>query len=137
MTPRRCPNPTKGRTKGFTIVEVLVASALFLVGMTAIIGTYSYVAAELMHQKRMTTAISLTEARIEDLLLRLSSDPALNGGTTATFNQDGLPATSDVVFTTNWTTMPTQINGIREIKVTTTWKERGQDKSMSFSTRRN
>lgn len=139
--------------RGFSLIEVLAAVAIFGVGLAAIFTAFGSSSQQLEHQRHMTHSIHLTEAKLEEMLLWSSSDPQLaiggpygpswfdsNGraSTTCPASTTGLPAnTSDCRYRVTWTVAEGEIDKVRVVTVTTEWNERGALRSTSFSTQRN
>jgi prepilin-type N-terminal cleavage/methylation domain-containing protein len=59
--------------RGFSLLEVLVAAALFLVTVTGVLSATSTATATYEHQRRLTQAMSVGEFVLEELLLRYTS----------------------------------------------------------------
>lgn len=139
--------------RGFSLIEVMAAVAIFGVGLAAIFTAFGSSSLQLEHQRHMTHSIHLTEARLEEILLWANSDPQLAVGGPygpVWFNADGrassgcpgattgLPAnTVDCRYRVTWTVAPAGIDKVRLVTVTTAWNERGALRSTSFSTQRN
>lgn len=142
--------------RGFSLIEVMAASAIFGVGLAAIFSAFATATAMYEHQRHMTFAIHLTEAKMEELLLRPSSDNELVAGTVfgpAWFDGRGFPAAAGCPGATSgtpaesttcryrvtWSSAP--VAGLkvslRDTTVTTSWNEHGVLKVASFSTQRN
>jgi prepilin-type N-terminal cleavage/methylation domain-containing protein len=80
----------KQATKGFTIVEILVAVIVLSVGVTALVGTAGMVTRMVQRGKMSTRAADLAAKRMERLrLAALSTTPRCTSGTFAS----GGPAT--------------------------------------------
>jgi hypothetical protein len=124
--------------------------------LSFIFAAFSTATALYEHQRHMTFAIHLTEAKMEELLLRPSSDSELVAGNVfgpGWFDARGFPAaagcpagtsgtpalSASCRYRVTWTSTP--VSGlkvsIRTTTVTTAWNERGALKVTSFSTQRN
>jgi prepilin-type N-terminal cleavage/methylation domain-containing protein len=140
--------------RGFSLIEVLAAVAIFGVGLAAIFTAFGSSSLQLEHQRHMTHSIHLTEAKLEEILLWSNSDPQLVVGGPygpAWFDADGraskavtcvpstgLPATTpDCRYRVSWSVAAGGIDKVRIVTVTTEWNERGALRSTSFSTQRN
>ncbi len=137
------------------MIEVMAASAIFAAGLAAIFTAFSTSSQQFEHQRHTTHGIHLTEAKMEELLLRVSSDVELStGGTTFGpdwFTDKGFPAAAGCPTATTgtpaevagcryrvtWSSSPTSVDRVRVTTVTTSWGERGALKTVSFSTQRN
>lgn len=108
---------------GFTLVEVLVATAILSIAAAAIFGLYStgFLAGGMA--RRMNGAVALAQQRLE-----ASSSPCVI--------VDEGPAAADPVFPGyRWQTKTTEVRpGLREVTATVTWQERGQVRSLSLTT---
>lgn len=70
---------------GFSLIEVMVSSALFLASAAGVVGAISSASGVYEHQRRLTQAVSIGEYKMEELLLRYSSHVDLTiTGTTDT-----------------------------------------------------
>ena len=142
------------RAAGFSLVEVMAASAIFAVGLAAIFSAFSTSTHQFEHQRHTTYGIHLTEAKMEELLLRVSSDPQLQAGTTFGpdwFDVRGFPSTTPCPgavsglpplstscrYRVTWSSTAGLVPQVRVTSVTTTWNEREVEKNVSFSTQRN
>lgn len=142
------------KMRGFSMVEVMAASAIFAGGLAAIFTAFSTSSQQFEHQRHTTHGIHLTEAKMEELLLRVSSDSELVAGTTfgpEWYDNRGFPAPPGCPSTTSglptntpscryrvtWSSAPGGIAQVRNTTVTTSWTERGVLKTVSFSTQRN
>ena len=136
------------------MIEVMAASAIFAVGLSAIFTAFSTSSQQFEHQRHTTQGIHLTEAKMEELLLRASSDGELQANVVfgpEWYTSQGFPAASgcpstptglppesiDCRYRVTWTSVPCGISQVRVTTVTTTWNERGGERSVSFSTQRN
>lgn len=132
----------------------MAASAIFAAGLAAIFTAFSTSANQLEHQRHTIFGIHLTEGKMEELLLRVSSDAELVPGTTfgpEWFDARGFPApsgcpggtgalsppTAGCRYRVTWSSANGALAQVRVTTVTTAWVERSGDKSVSFSTQRN
>lgn len=128
-------HPNKRR--GFSLIETMIASALFFVGLTAIFQTYNVAARLLGHHRHVTRAVALAEGTIEELVQRYPGDPILEVGvapTPRTYDMSGLLTSSATVFSVSWTVTNFALDGIREVIVTVSWTEQGAAKKLSIKT---
>jgi prepilin-type N-terminal cleavage/methylation domain-containing protein len=68
-------------TRGFSLIEVMVASALFLLSVVGVISTANTANGIFAHQRILTQALSVGEFALEELLLRYNAhaDLVVNG----------------------------------------------------------
>lgn len=136
IEPHAEPNARRGAALGFSLIEVLISMSLLAVGMTAIATTYGMLADSAEHERRVTHALHVGEATIEELLVRYAADNDLTQGTHSggpSYTAEGVPGGS--FFTTSWevsTGVP--IANARQIRVTVTWHERTGTKTLSLVT---
>lgn len=69
--------PRRHPPRGFSLLEVMVAGALFLVTVTGVLSATSTATATFEHQRKLTQAMSVAEYTIEELLLRYGSHDEL------------------------------------------------------------
>jgi len=146
---------TRTATKGFSLVEVMAAAAILAVGLAATFTAWNNGMALFEHQRHTTHGIHLSEAKLEELLMRVSSDPELQVGTVfgpEWFTAEGLastgigcpattagmpPGTPACRYRVTWESVPGGVAKVRVVSVTTTWNERGVERRVTLSTQRN
>lgn len=140
--PRRVPDPARA---GFTIVEVVCAMLILMIGMSAILGLLSFGAgmartAEL--RTDVAQSIEAVMADLEDTLFPLELDEA--GREVAGEPEDvvdrEVPGHPDLVYsaraTPNPETLAADYPGLPEyrVDVEVAWKEGGRTRTKSFKT---
>ncbi len=65
------------RRTGFSLLEVMVAGALFLVTISGVLSATSTATATFEHQRKLTQSMSVAEFSLEELLLRYGSNDEL------------------------------------------------------------
>jgi type IV pilus assembly protein PilV len=120
--------------KGFTLVEVLVASAIFTFGMLAVLGMLITSMGGNAEGRQTTEATSLAASKMEDLKL------------TPYANLDDLPSYSDTTtvstssiqdtFTRTWTVVDNVAPplNLKKVVVTTSWTTKGMPHSVTVQT---
>ena len=128
---------------GFTIVEVVVAMGLFLLGMTSVLGLLSFGAALTRTAALRNDASAAVEAVIADLEEQLfpliSEGTRLVVGTPQEIKDRPLAGRPDVTYTAVATPDPSQSNypgGALEYRVDVrmSWKSAGENKQKKFTT---
>jgi len=66
-----------GDSRGFTLIEVMIASMVFLLGIMAVLGMQATAMNSSKFGNQMQIATALATGKIEDLMLRLPTDPSL------------------------------------------------------------
>lgn len=145
----------KTTPRGFTLVEVMAAGAILAIGLAATLTAWGNGVALFEHQRHTTHGLHLSEAKLEELLMRVSSDPELQVGTvfgpewfTAegfASNGVGCPATPTGVppstpgcrYRVTWEASPGGVAKVRVLSVRAAWNERGAERSITLSTQRN
>jgi prepilin-type N-terminal cleavage/methylation domain-containing protein len=143
------------KKRGFSLIEVMAAAAILGVGLAATFSAFSGGTSLFEHQRHTTVGIHLSEGKLEELLIRASSDVELQPGTVfgpEWFDRSGIasgvatcpastagtpPTSADCRYRVTWESVPGGVPKVRVLTVTTTWAERGEPKSISFSTQRN
>lgn len=126
--------PTRRQTSGFTLVEVMMASVVMLVGLIGVIEAVAVASTTMDHGRRVNLATQILNHEIEKLYL--SDWTTISGLTTAStsitidsqFDQarlalgDDKSASAIVRYTMSRTvTNPDPVTNIREINFTVTW----------------
>jgi hypothetical protein len=127
------------------LIEVLIASALLGIGVTAVVSGFKSAATLEAHQGRVTTALHVAEGVIESLLLRyrddeqLATSSASQPPTPLRFDATGSPVTTGGVYSATWRASAGPIAGSRKIDVVVTWQESGfaGTQSVALTTHRN
>ena len=133
---------TLRRQRGFSLIEVMVSGVLLIVGMAAALSVYGTIANQQNHTSHRSTAGTIAEAVLEDLVLRYPGDPSLTVGLHdegRAFDADGARAApSDAVFTATWRVQAyAKLKTIREITVTVVWNDSIGARTLEVTTWRN
>ena len=89
---------------GFTLIEVIMASLLFVVVVAIISTVISGIVSKNFHSMRQTQAVILAQNKIEDLLNDGYASPNLDGGTYANpLNPVDATGDSSGIFQQTWT----------------------------------
>lgn len=116
------------RRAGFTLMEVLVALAVLLVG-AAVIVSVATTASEMYQQRRhFTQAILVAEAKMEGLLVLEPESTELSVGEHGPERVDirGEPAPDGGLFSTTWTVSAHEVElSMVDVRVVVTWSEEG------------
>lgn len=126
---------------GFTLVEILVAMTLMVIGLFAVIGMQAVAMQSNSIANQLSVATSLASEALEDISSSSfeSNGTALTNGTvTLRFNQDDTYGTytyqSAGVYTITCSpTLNAPISGIAQLDVTVTYKYKGNTKSVTIS----
>lgn len=129
----------RGRA-GFTIIEVLVALAILVFGMTAILGMLTFGAGLTRTALLRTSAASASQAVVADLEETLfppnppgSSDSEGEAGAPVEVKERVLPSLPDVVYSARAEENPARPLEYR-VDVEMSWKAAGIRRATSFST---
>jgi hypothetical protein len=102
MAQYQCPQPRlkQLRSCGFTIVEVLVATFVLIVGLVAVAGLLGSTLGGTARSGYMNQAATLTTEKLEDLNRYPTADPTLSAGgsLTADIVNGGVPYYDEVYF---------------------------------------
>lgn len=132
-------------SRGFSLIEVVIASALLGIGVAALLTGYRSAASLEAHQERVSTALHVAEGVVEALLLRYRDDPDLAISTTphpATplkFDVAGTPVATAGFYAATWRASAGPIPGSRKVDVVVTWQESALagTQSLALTTHRN
>ncbi len=128
---------------GFTIIEVVVAMGLFLLGMTCVLGLLSFGAALTRTAALRSDGASAVEAVVADLEERMfpliEDGGSLRAGPPVDIVDRPLPGRADVTYSAKATPDPTQRDypgGALEYRVDVKiqWKSAGESKQKEFTT---
>ena len=131
------------RQAGFTIIEVVVAMGLFLLGMTCVLGLLSFGAALTRTAALRNDGASAVEAVVADLEEQLFplevEGSSVRVGPPVDILDRPLPGSADVTYSAKATADPSQKDypgGALEyrVDVTVKWKSAGESKQKKFTT---
>jgi prepilin-type N-terminal cleavage/methylation domain-containing protein len=106
------------RIRGFSLIEVMTASTLFLITVVGVLSATRTAASAYEHERRLTQAVAVGEFALEELLLRYTTSSELATNTTQDASgilQTATPYTrclrADLQTSTSCTTanLPTQV----------------------------
>lgn len=126
-------------TRGFSLIESMVAVALFAVGLAALFQCFHLGGKTARHERLMATAVHVAEQVMEDMLQRHIDDPDLKNGRLFCFDTVGQAVTdcfADDVFEVMVELTDTEVPGLFTLKTTALWREQGARHQLSFTTRR-
>lgn len=120
---------TSAHQRGFSLLEVMFAGSILLLGLSAVAGVFSTARNSFAHQRDMATATGIAEAFLEQVVILPPSSPLLDRtpDPPRRFNSEGRPTTatdaSRAPFTMSWTvTQDRPIAGMKEIVVDVSWQ---------------
>lgn len=131
------------RRPGFSLIEMMVASACFLFAFAGITRAMNVLLDVQFHLHKLNDAIHVAEYAMEDLLIAFPDDPELEPGNLyeRCYNAAGNPlAVCPGVpeFRVTWsTTANDPVAGSRSINLSVSWLERTRQRRLSLSTYRN
>jgi len=131
--------------RAFSLIEVLIASALLGIGVTAMVSGYRSATSLEAHQEKVSVALHVGERVVEELLLRYREDVdiAVDGAVRPTpplrFGADGTPVTTGGLYSVTWRATPGPVSGSRKLDVTVNWTEQAFTgaQSLVLTTHRN
>lgn len=133
------------RVRAFSLIEVMIASALLGIGVAAVVSGYRSATNLESHQERVSTALHVAEGVVESLLLRYRDDPDISISTTShpssplRFDADGTPVATGGLYAATWRASAGPVTGSRKLDVVVTWQEQGfaGTQSLALTTHRN
>lgn len=137
MSAANCRRSPK-RKKGFSLLEVMVAGSILLIGIAAVVSALSTANESTAHQRRMTESLHVAEAVMEELLLVPSTSPDMYEGAHGPRTFDGAGnEVSGGAYRASWSvTSGVPIGGMRRVRVTIQWTEPNGERSLSLVTDR-
>lgn len=132
----------KSKPLGFTLLEVMVSSAILLVGIAAFVSAYASAMNLNEHQRHMTHVLDISEAVTEEMLLMFNSDQDLKDGEHLEkrfYDKDGIELTNaddeNRFFTVGWiVTANDPVPNVRKLEIEISWEERGVKKTFLVTT---
>ena len=131
--------------KGFSLIEVLIASTVFAIGLLALVGAQLVSIRSNQGNYNFTAATNLVEQQLEEL--RAGGPPAMVTGTDGPLDaygmtreeyQDTIPDPEKFLFTRSWTCVPDNppVGTPCIVSVQVTWVEprTGQNRMVSSNT---
>ena len=121
MTPKQVDRKRRGQQGGFTVVEVLIALLVLLIGMAGMLSLQLTAMKATGFSRHATEATTLAEDRLE--YLRTAPVASLTSGSDQVNSQGDVVSTG--LFTRTWTVTPG--TELTTITVAVTWQEQGAD----------
>ncbi len=121
---------------GFTLIEVMLAGAIFLLALAGTIQGISLASREYEHHRRATAGLAVIESVMEELLLLQASDPLIADGTwTREYDINGNLQPGGPLLA-RWTVSSgVPVIGLREIALNVSWIENnGARRGLSVAT---
>ena len=109
---------------GFTLIEVLVAGAIFVIGTAAVLSSWRSVLVSIEQQRRSADAVAVAEDVLDDLRLRLRDSADLTPGNHTRFFDDDRRdvAVEDAGgYRVDWTVHDSNGETFRRIEVVVGW----------------
>lgn len=120
---------------GFTLIEILIALAIFSIAILAIVGLQATVIKGNIGSRSITSAIFLAESRLE--AFRAAGFTSLTNGTDINDPNNPLDSEGQAggIFNRSWTITDYTIPNTKRITVTITWNDQvAQNRSISLDT---
>jgi len=102
------------RTRGFTLVEVLVAAAILVVGLLGILTAFPAAYQDIMYGGRVTQAVALAQQKLEEV--KAGGFPPTGGTQTS--------GTYTITWAVTSVGFGTVTGDLRKVTVTVTWSQR-------------
>jgi len=116
--------------RGFTLIEIMVAIALLVIGILGLIATATSVIQGNAISRQMTTAMALAQEQME-ILKRLSY--TASDLTSGSHNDPGNPLST--IYSRTWTVTPdTPAASMKTVTVTVSWTRKGSNHSVNLQT---
>ena len=124
--------------RGFSLIEVIISASMLSVGLAAILTAYgngSHIGA---HQERVTVAMHLAEAQLEEALLLYPDADELKSVAHPPIHYtiDGNVSPSASYFSTLRSVEPGPIPKTRKVSVTVSWSEPTGPQTLTLTTHR-
>ncbi len=130
---------TMRRGRGYSLIEVMVAAALFAVGIAAILTAFGSLSGLIEHQRRLGTAALIAQSTVQELQSRPATHADLAAGrhTPLVVDADGRVVGGTIARTdryrVEWTVRPdVPVTGSREVVVVVVWTEGAGQRSFSL-----
>ena len=136
------------RSKGFNLLEVMMASTILIVGATGVFMGMSSTTKSEQRMNDLTVASQVLESAAETLLSLPPQHTWLapgihdSGDAPLHFNHFGVPvAENDAKFAVIWSVLQNQspqqtMNGIHQIEIRVTWQAAGEEQSTAWRVHR-
>lgn len=132
MTSRRGPHPTRG----FSLLEVLVAGSLFLVGMAGVLTSFNTISGLAEAQQRQVDAVAVAEDVLDELRLQGRGGQLLTvGGHERHFDRDRRVVGSDGTYVVRWQVEQVGTHSFRRVDLNVRYRTtNGLEHTISFVT---
>jgi len=124
--------------KGFSLIEVMVSSALLLLALAGTLSGMSTAIRLHANQRQATVALHVAEAELESLIVARQADARLDLGVRADrhFNSDGLEVASASQFLLVTTVTPLSGIDLKQVQVVVSWNNLGTPRRVILKTMR-
>lgn len=131
---RRCPDPRRAERSGFTLIEVLLALAILLFGMSAVLGLFTFGAALSRSAHLRTVGSSVTAAVLADLEETLFPlDAEGEAGEPRPIQDRSVPGSPELVYSARATPNPDRPLEYK-VELRMRWSSAGVEREKVFTT---
>ena len=117
----------KAGSDGFTLIEIMITLVILSIGLLSLVGLQVSAIKGNTNSKRMTTAVSIAEKKIEQI--KNSPYDNIQSESTQQVSEGGINFTQQVTVTTN-----NPLQNTKKIDITVSWKGGSKSYSVPLST---
>jgi Tfp pilus assembly protein PilV len=125
-------------TRGFSLLEVVFAASILIVGLTSTAGVYATVSSSFAHQRDVAIATAIAETFMEQVAVLPQSSPLLTSDPhpSRAYDAAGRRVPGSGKFTMSWEVVEgVPVAGIKEITVDVRWASRRSHQVTLFTYR--
>ena len=123
--------------KGFTLIEIMIASAIFIIGAAGTLSVITTANNQYTHQRLSSQGISTCEYVMDELLMNYDLAAGIGGPRCFDKNGAELSSCGNEKYKVSWNvTANNPIPGMNKVVVYTKWKESGHFRGINLQSYR-